>query len=332
MQTDTVSIFYVNAVLQRARQSGVDPAPFLNAMGLSAAQLENPSTRIPSRQYVQLAMELVWATGDEFLRYDGKCRTKPGTFALMCHAVIHSKNLKQAILRCFRFYGLFQIDVRFRLKRFHNEAVITVECVDTQADRDHTTTDSCLLLMHRFFSWLIGQHLELTHVSLNAAPAFMKDEYQRLFRSHVRFDKPYNGLHFERRLLDMPVRQTRQSLDQFLRNAADSLVVMPDHSITSRIRRLMGTDASVPMPDFETVARMLATNTQTLRRHLRAEGTSFQTVKDTIRRDVAIQYLHGTHYSIHEIAELVGYSESSAFHRAFKKWTGLTPGDYRLNP
>ena len=84
-----------------------------------------------------------------------------------------------------------------------------------------------------------------------------------------------------------------------------------------------------PWPDLEAVARHLHVSPQTLRRHLREEGTSFQALKDELRRDIAIYHLGRADLSLQAIAEQLGFSEPSAFHRAFKKWTGLTPGAYR---
>jgi len=87
----------------------------------------------------------------------GRHRTKPGTFALMCHAVINSPNLQRAILRCFQFYNLFIDDMQFRLQKRGEEAVVTLTFDHPEIDWDHSTADSCLVLLHRFFSWLIGQ-------------------------------------------------------------------------------------------------------------------------------------------------------------------------------
>ena len=77
------------------------------------------------------------------------------------------------------------------------------------------------------------------------------------------------------------------------------------------------------------MARQLNTSPQTLRRRLHEQGTSFQELKDQLRRDLAIYHLGRRELPIQEIAEQLGFSEPSAFHRAFKKWTGLTPGAYR---
>ncbi len=108
------------------------------------------------------------------------------------------------------------------------------------------------------------------------------------------------------------------------------LLARPDggDSLTSQIRRLLGRDCR-RWPDLDQVARQLHMSSQTLRRHLREEGGSFQQLKDHLRRDLAIYHLGRDELSIQDIAEQLGFSEPSAFHRAFKKWTGLTPGAYR---
>ena len=75
---------------------------------------------------------------------------------------------------------------------------------------------------------------------------------------------------------------------------------------------------------------MLAMTPQTLRRRLHDEGRGFQAIKDDLRRDVSIEYLARTDLPLLDIAEKVGFSETSTFHRAFKSWTGVAPGEYRL--
>jgi AraC-like DNA-binding protein len=83
------------------------------------------------------------------------------------------------------------------------------------------------------------------------------------------------------------------------------------------------------LPDFEVLARELHTASATLRRRLHEEGESYQSIKDQLRRDLAITYLSHSDRSVMDIALELGFAEPSAFHRAFKKWTGASPGHYR---
>jgi len=125
---------------------------------------------------------------------------------------------------------------------------------------------------------------------------------------------------------------SERTLKRFLQNSPADLLARPDSgdSLTSQIRRLLGRDCR-HWPDLEQIARQLHASPQTLRRRLREEGTSFQELKDQLRRDLAIYHLGRDALSIQAIAEQLGFSEASAFHRAFKKWTGLTPGAYRAH-
>jgi len=98
-----------------------------------------------------------------------------------------------------------------------------------------------------------------------------------------------------------------------------------------QVRRIMGYDLSHGFPSFEEVASALNVSPPTLRRHLRKEGVSYQGLKDRCRKDTAIAYLSRPELSVSAIAALMGFTDPSAFHRSFKKWTGLTPGRYRIN-
>ena len=100
--------------------------------------------------------------------------------------------------------------------------------------------------------------------------------------------------------------------------------------VTDRLRRLLHSRLrDVELPSLEQVAKELALTPQTLSRRLREEGHSFQALKDDVRRDAAIALLQRPDLTLVDVASSVGFSEASTFHRAFKKWTGVAPGEYR---
>ena len=110
------------------------------------------------------------------------------------------------------------------------------------------------------------------------------------------------------------------------------MVIQPEASklsITHRIRKILGHDFRQEMPSFEGLTKQLNMSARTLRRRLDKEGTSYQRIKDNSRRDMAISMLSRDGLTVSEVAEQVGFSDPSAFHRSFKKWTGQSPGSYR---
>lgn len=101
------------------------------------------------------------------------------------------------------------------------------------------------------------------------------------------------------------------------------------HDFSDRIRRVLRSSDPARWPDFTALASSLNMSESTLRRRLLAEGQSYQCIKDELRSDRAIAMLRESTESVESIALQLGYAEPSAFHRAFRKWTGTRPGSYR---
>jgi AraC-like DNA-binding protein len=104
---------------------------------------------------------------------------------------------------------------------------------------------------------------------------------------------------------------------------------LPEQGMAGRVRRQVLSTLQSGDPTVETIARQLGTTSRTLQRRLQEEGTSFQQVLDEVRREVAVTHMRGRGATIDEVAFLLGFEKSSSFHRAFKRWTGVTPGEFR---
>jgi AraC-like DNA-binding protein len=148
----------------------------------------------------------------------------------------------------------------------------------------------------------------------------------------VQYDQALNTVTFSSRHLDAPVIRNELQLESFLRLAPYHLVIEPQAStlsVTHRIREILGDDFREEMPSFDELTELLNMSARTLRRRLEKEGTSYQRIKDNARRDVAITLLSKEGRTVSDVAEQTGFSDPSAFHRSFKKWTGQSPGSYR---
>jgi AraC-like DNA-binding protein len=153
-----------------------------------------------------------------------------------------------------------------------------------------------------------------------------------MFCEHLRFEQPLTAIRFDAELLRAPIVQNAETLQAFLATAPQSVFLRykNDDSWTARLRRRLR-QASIQAgethwPLLEELAAELGTNPTTLRRRLEAEGTSYQQLKDRLRSDLAIDRLVSSQASIDELALELGFHDASAFHRAFRRWTGLPPG------
>ncbi|OZG72220.1 AraC family transcriptional regulator [Hahella sp. CCB-MM4] len=330
MDKITVSSHFVEAAISGAIKQGVEPAVILSKAGIPTEVLRNPKARVSAAQYTKL-IQTIWATmQDEFMGFTS-LRSKPGTFATMGYLVIHCTTLESVLLRGNAFYSLFEKPLGMELKKYDDQAAMVITSESDLHDPYHFLQESWLVIWHRFSCWLTGQRIILDGAYFNYPEPAHSADYHHLFNCPLHFDQQETRLVFNRKYLHLPVIQDELALKEFLKSSPADLLAKPDdsHTYTARIRAILGKDLSQPLPDFEYVASQVNVSPQTLRRRLKDENTSYQEIKDHMRRDTAIYYLGRHDFSINEIAFKVGFTEPSTFHRAFKKWTGLTPGEYR---
>jgi AraC-like DNA-binding protein len=157
------------------------------------------------------------------------------------------------------------------------------------------------------------------------------EAHRRLFRAPIRFGEPVNGLVVRRALLQTPLTRADPGLCAVLdRHVRELLERIPRATaLRERVRQLAAQALSTGPPRAATLAHRLHMSRRTLQRQLQGDGTSARELVDTLRRDLAMRYLSDGQVAIAEVAFLLGFSEASAFHRAFRRWSGTTPATYR---
>jgi AraC-like DNA-binding protein len=156
-------------------------------------------------------------------------------------------------------------------------------------------------------------------------------EHRRIFRAPLLFDRPRAALVLPLRVLELPLHGANPGLCTVLeRQVSELLADLPGtETVVDRVKRLIVGELSGGEPSAEVVARKMRATPRTLHRWLTAEGTSYREILDGLRRNLALRYLTEDRLAIGEAAYLLGFSEASAFHRSFKRWTGKTPAQYR---
>ena len=200
-------------------------------------------------------------------------------------------------------------------------------------DTEHILTEYMISMTYRFACWLAGETIPLTRVWLNFQKPDYYNEYQILFNCPCLFGQSMTALEFPLKCLSWPNVRTKGEFLPLLKNSPAGILVNPitDSSFVLKVRRILLAHGknSLDIPTFEQVSQSLGMSQDTLRRRLKAECTSYQALKDHIRRDVAIELLSDSANSVFSVACAVGFSEASTFSRAFRSWTGLSPTAYR---
>jgi AraC-like DNA-binding protein len=153
--------------------------------------------------------------------------------------------------------------------------------------------------------------------------------YKEVFRCPVRFDRPRNAILVARQYIDQPQPYADTRMLDVLRDAAERMLA--EHSVPSlpdQVRALLRTESDLRKIDAGRVAKMLRLHPRTFRRQLIAANAPWSEILDETRRRIACDELRRSDVSIREVAERLGFSEPSAFTRAFKRWTGKTPAKY----
>ena len=330
MRDYSVSVYFARAVLKNAVAQGLDPISLLRKTRISPRLLLEDNARISVERFADLQVNTMLAMGDEALGYVSR-RMPIGCWSMMCHAVIGCETLGQALARYCRFYQLFEFGAHPHLSVDGDEARVQVLTLAEEVSPDPYMIELLLFTAHRFASWLIQEHLPLQVANLAYPATAQVKDYRAMFLGNpVAFEQPRSELVFSSALLDRRVKQTEQSLRHFLRHPVLMLLTesYSQSSWTSRVREMVHQNLA-DMPELNDVAALLEVHPQTLRRRLSAEGTTFKEIKSQVRRDTALYFLGKQGLSIEEIAHRAGFSESSAFIRAFKGWTGVTPYTYR---
>ena len=339
LSSATVPTSYVLSLLQLLEGQDVVLQPLFDYAEIAQSELDEPV--IAAKKYSKLYQRAMLSVRDEYLGLPSGGRVPSGTFRMMCLCIIHCKTLALAVQRCSEFHDISRGS---RLKPVLEQtpegyciamgavgSVTEQEFLQLMANYPLTIIRNGLSAWHHFLCWLAGRRVELSAVDFAFDKPADAEDYEVLFQAPVRFNQAQNALHIAAQHLDVPIVQTEESLAGFLKTAPYQLLVMVDNdnSLASQVRAIIGRDFSLEMPSAESVADSLNMSVTTLRRRLQKEDTSYQKIKDECRREAATNYLSYGELSNNEIAELMGFDDSSAFFRSFKKWTGMTPGDYR---
>lgn len=350
---DTLPIRYAQSLLKLATGDREELREELSGLKLPLVLLEprDADAEIRVEEYGRLFIHLVKKLQPDLMSGadDVSAALEFSAYNMLFLAMAHSTSLEQAMQRAAIYFRRFEAQGdTFVLEPDGDQVRCRFEFSDRESQRDLVSAANfdmgslnwlqgatgrilSLALWHRVCSWFIGSFIELDTVRLAQAAHDSEGRHADIFGAPVEFDSDEYSFSFHRRYLAFPIVQGEVAVARMLENFPAEILKMdptPD-TLSSAVSRLIGTDFSGELPSLQEVAERLHMTTPTLHRRLREEGSSFQQLKDRARRDAAIQLIRSGGYSGAELAEMTGFSDASTFHRAFKKWTGMTLQEFR---
>jgi len=244
-------------------------------------------------------------------------------------AMNSAASVREAIEVAVRYIRLVNDGLIVRLEAEGEKAIIQLE---SQVVLPKSAEDFLLSSFYRSLANLLLRDLSKVECWFVHAEPENADEYRRTFDpSNVRFAAPYCGFVFEKKYLDNPIEGADFKLHSILRKHADQMLAeLPkSHNLAEKVRSLIAAELPHGQPRIWQIACQLSMSSRTLERRLENVGTTFTALLDDLRRGLAEKYVVSRDLSLSEVAFLLGFSHSAAFHRAFKRWTGQTPLVYR---
>jgi AraC-like DNA-binding protein len=321
---------FVRAIARGYRHYGKDPSRALAEAQIAPRDLDDPEARVTAAQFETLSGWAMQELDDEALGWFSR-RLPWGSYGMLCRASLGSPNLGVAIKRWCRHHRLLTEDLLLDLAVAGGVATVSITEQRALGELREFCLVSTLRFLHGYASWAIDSRVTLAAASFPFAAPPHREAYPLMFGGEIRFRAERASYSFDERYLQLPLQRDEQALRSMLRRALPLTVLQyrRDRLLGERVRELLRRQGGGRIATAEALAAHLNLSSRTLHRQLHEEGISLQSLKDEVRFQQAAQQLRRTDRPIKQIALAVGFRNEKSFSRAFRAWSGATPGAFR---
>jgi AraC-like DNA-binding protein len=315
--------------LEVAQRLGLNPQQQLNKVGLSGTIFSNPEQRIPIDAAVALLEESARDSGCMnfgLLMAELRQLSHFGAVSLL---VSHQQTMRDVLHSLMQYRHLMNESLAMHIEDIGKNVIIREEIVTDSGGPSRQAIEFALGVLHRTGNALIGpqwnpQNVRFTH----EAPSDLRVHW-RVFNCAIEFGSEFNGFVCAASDLDYPNPAADPVMAGYAQRLVDSFPNALGDSIVLEVRKAIYLALPTGRATIDQIAQGMGLNVRTMQRQLKDAGTVFSELLNDVQRDLVIRYMENQHYSLSEIAELLGFGIPSSFTRWFAKQYGMAPGLWR---
>jgi AraC-like DNA-binding protein len=309
----------------------VDPVAVFSDAGLDYSQLSLSDARYPWRKMQRLWTRAVEVTEDPcFGLYAGR-NIRPTSFHALGFSWLASQTLLGSLQRLCRYHRIISTaPMQFSIAPEGDRYAFATTLNDPTHIPTDTAVDAFMAAFVQLCRTATDRHFCPLSIALRRSDPGHLDEYIRFFDCPVSFDAEQNLIHFDKDSLEQQLPGDNSELARANDAVAEKYLASLDpQKIASDVRELLITLLPSGKSSQKTIAKRLNRSLSTLQRQLQNEGTNYKDILEHTRKNLATEYVLDGHLSLGQIAYMLGFSDQSNFSRAFKRWTDLSPREYR---
>lgn len=333
MKLGDISVSYAQSLLDTLQDLGGDSDALKEQFSLSQAKLDQPEGRISIPRFMRLGFSAIEQINRPDLGLEMGKRVKIPLLGLTGFLAMTAKNVEAACKIIAHYERLSSTNSRGQ-SRFYLEdgkGIASFYSISPYNEYNLFVVDSVLSSQFKVLEWMTGKTGAIERVEVEFEAPSYSQAYEDYFGCPVLFGQERNALIIKQDALEWPLLQHDKNAFLNLKSICDDRLTLAskDRSLSEKVMDEISPLLEGQTPSIEQVANSLGLPPWTLRRKLQDNNTSFQQLLNETRQGLAESYMKDTDLAIGEIAYLLGFSSPTAFQRAFKRWTGDSPGQYR---
>lgn len=314
---------------EHARSNGLDPDAMLQRCGIPTEYLGQRDLFFSFEKFIRLLESSAIESANPYFGAELGHLQGMEVLGPIAYLARSSATVGEALGNLVRYFHLQTTGARVRIEVHGQAALIAYDIQAPTPVSARQAVELAAAIGVRMMRLLLAERWQARECAFQHERLGDPRRYRQLFGLEPRFNAEYSGFTLDSRLLAMPIADADPSLHALMASQIDALNTAFRDELPARVRTLIRSELPTGEISVEGLASRLALSGRSLQRHLQAEGTSYQELLDEVRRDIAEHYVRDSNLQLTQVAELLAYRDLSNFTRAFQRWHGVSPREWR---